>query len=72
MTDILLGADRLDTQAPPRGAGTAPPRTRAAGTEPAPIPSDQLLQGCSTVQIIHNGATYRLQLTRHGKLILTK
>lgn len=65
MTDILLGAERLDAQRRQHGAGS----TEA---EPAPIPSDQLLQGCSTVQIVHNGAIYRLQRTRHGKLILTK
>ncbi len=34
--------------------------------------SDDLLQGKKTVAINHNGAIYRLQATRLGKLILTK
>lgn len=38
----------------------------------APLPSDQLLQGRRAVEISHNGAVYRLQSTRLGKLILTK
>jgi hypothetical protein len=38
----------------------------------AAIRSEQLLQGRKQVEIIHNGAVYRLQATRQGKLILTK
>lgn len=38
----------------------------------APLHSDDLLQGQKTVSIVHNGATYRLQATKLGKLILTK
>ena len=37
-----------------------------------PLPSAQLLRGQSVVEIEHNGAIYRLQTTRLGKLILTK
>jgi hemin uptake protein HemP len=36
------------------------------------IASDTLLQGDKVVEIGHNGAVYRLQATRQGKLILTK
>lgn len=36
------------------------------------LPSTDLLQGDKTVEIAHNGAIYRLQATRLGKLILTK
>jgi hemin uptake protein HemP len=36
------------------------------------VTSDALLQGHKTVEITHNGETYRLQATRLGKLILTK
>ena len=36
------------------------------------LPSADLLQGCRSVDIDHNGAVYRLQATRLGKLILTK
>ena len=34
--------------------------------------SHELLRGHKTVEIVHNGSTYRLQATRLGKLILTK
>lgn len=34
--------------------------------------SAELLRGQKTVEIMHNGSTYRLQATRLGKLILTK
>ena len=37
-----------------------------------PLPSEALLQGRKTIEISHNGAVYRLQATRQGKLILTK
>lgn len=36
------------------------------------VNSQDLLQGQKTVAIAHNGAIYRLQATRLGKLILTK
>lgn len=36
------------------------------------VDSSTLLQGRKTVEISHNGAIYRLQATRLGKLILTK
>jgi len=55
-----------------------PPRllaSTAATQAPAAMPvldSAQLLRGARSVTIRHNGALYRLQLTRQGKLILTK
>lgn len=36
------------------------------------VPSTVLLQGGKAVEINHNGAIYRLQSTKLGKLILTK
>jgi hemin uptake protein HemP len=36
------------------------------------VPSTALLQGGKAVEINHNGAIYRLQSTKLGKLILTK
>ena len=54
------------------GTGLAPPAPQAARAAPAPLPSEQLLQGRKTVEISHNGEIYRLQNTRQGKLILTK
>lgn len=46
----------------------------AAGMgSPSPsMNSTDILQGQKTVEINHNGSTYRLQATRLGKLILTK
>ncbi len=39
---------------------------------PSFFKSDALLQGKKSVAIEHNGAVYRLQATKLGKLILTK
>jgi hemin uptake protein HemP len=36
------------------------------------VPSADLFKGHTSVLIEHNGASYRLQSTRSGKLILTK
>ena len=36
------------------------------------LSSTDILRGHKTVEINHNGATYRLRATRLGKLILTK
>jgi len=36
------------------------------------VNSTDLFRGQKTVEISHNGSTYRLQATRLGKLILTK
>ena len=46
----------------------APVPTQADG----PLDSAKLLRGARSVEIRHNGAVYRLQATRLGKLILTK
>ncbi len=47
-------------------------QTPVASEEDKPLNSETLLQGKKTIEIAHNGATYRLQATRQGKLILTK
>jgi len=36
------------------------------------VRSSEILRGHKTVEINHNGLTYKLQATRLGKLILTK
>jgi hemin uptake protein HemP len=64
------------------GPGGRPPaQVRAANgrTDPGPgqgetriIDSQDLLQRQGSVWIRHQGELYRLQLTRQGKLILTK
>ena len=51
--------------------GEASPGAPATGT-PGCVDSAELLRGQKTVDISHNGLTYRLQATRLGKLILTK
>lgn len=45
---------------------------QAADSRPGCVDSTELLRGQKTVDISHNGLTYRLQATRLGKLILTK
>ncbi|MDQ3059725.1 MAG: hemin uptake protein HemP [Pseudomonadota bacterium] len=49
------------------GAGACPENPAAPVLDSADI-----LRGQKTVEISHNGTTYRLQATRLGKLILTK
>lgn len=44
----------------------------SAAAAPRVLPSNELLAGQKTVEILHNGLLYRLQATRLGKLILTK
>jgi hemin uptake protein HemP len=39
---------------------------------PGAIPADLLFRGSQEILIVHNGETYRLRITRNGKLILTK
>jgi len=55
--------------ASPSQAQTAP---RPCGGDVEVLPSAALLRGQKSVTIHHNGLLYRLQTTRHGKLILTK
>ena len=50
---------------------TASAQTSATSASPV-LSSQSVLQGRSQVAIEHNGAVYRLQTTRQGKLILTK
>lgn len=40
-------------------------------TAPA-VPLESLMQGATTLPILHNGDVYTLRITRYGKLILTK
>lgn len=54
------------TGAAPAGAGHSEAFNAAA------LDSNTLLQGHKAVAINHNGAVYRLQATKLGKLILTK
>ncbi|MCB1960848.1 MAG: hemin uptake protein HemP [Rhodocyclaceae bacterium] len=56
---------------PTPAAPDSPPAGRDVDTT-APIASETLLRGQTTVCITHRGVRYRLQETRAGKLILTK
>ena len=67
--------NRLQCSNQPTEAATA--REEQAGAPstrelPPVLDSQAVLQGRSSVVIEHNGAVYRLQTTRQGKLILTK
>lgn len=59
-------APKASTVARPAEDRTAP------RTVSRQVHSEELLQGRTTVEICHNGAIYRLQATKLGKLILTK
>ena len=50
----------------------AQPCAVAAKADPSVLDSATLLQGATHVRIRHEGVLYRLQVTRLGKLILTK
>jgi hemin uptake protein HemP len=54
----------------PQAPAAAPP-SPTEGLPPI-VSSQAVLQGRPSVAIEHNGAVYRLQTTRQGKLILTK
>lgn len=60
------------------GTGAALQRFAAAGlaqvsaADALSVESHELLRGHKAVEIKHNGAIYRLQTTKLGKLILTK
>jgi hemin uptake protein HemP len=59
----------------PRSSPAPANKTNAAdGKSPAPnlFKSESLFNGNKSVAIEHNGAVYRLQATKLGKLILTK
>lgn len=48
------------------------PLRQPSGDSSGSVRSADLLKGEKSVVIEHNGATYRLQATKLGKLILTK
>lgn len=52
-------------------APAAAPSAAQARTAPV-LRSEDMLQGQSSVEILHAGARYRLSVTKMGKLILTK
>jgi hemin uptake protein HemP len=60
----------LDANAEPLGARLA--QQPITTSLPCAISSEALLRGQPSISITHQGAIYRLQITRQGKLILTK
>lgn len=48
------------------------PHASGSTNTPRRIDSRELFRDSNQVEILHQGATYRLQITRLGKLILTK
>ena len=71
-SDISKDCSPLGAQTATRAAPTSPSSWPAAGARSGCVESTDLLRGEKTVEISHNGSTYRLQATRLGKLILTK
>ena len=81
MTDRRPPSNLPDPQSlAPHTRLTKPQHTAVAPKDATPstceaqvgLDSASLLRGNSSVAITHRGATYRLQATRQGKLILTK
>ena len=67
MTQLTALSTPFQTAAAPSRGPSA-----SAGAAPRIVPSQELLAGQKTVEILHNGLLYRLQATRLGKLILTE
>ncbi|WP_066260389.1 hemin uptake protein HemP [Hydrogenophaga flava] len=63
---------RPTTSTPVATSPVTAPATASASAAAPVLSSQSVLQGRSQVAIEHNGAVYRLQTTRQGKLILTK
>lgn len=57
---------------PPTAAPATPDSARCRCGLALPVSSRDLLQGHKALEILHDGMVYRLQVTRAGKLILTK
>lgn len=53
-------------------AGGSTPEPLATGAAPRIVDSAELFGGQSSLLIRHLGGLYRLQITRQGKLIMTK
>lgn len=49
---------------------SAPPQDPT--TPPESVLSSQIFRGAKEIRILHGDDTYRLRITRNGKLILTK
>ncbi|MDZ7594431.1 MAG: hemin uptake protein HemP [Thiobacillus sp.] len=63
---------RTDRPAPPLAAFRLPVEPGQPSCPLGFFPADHLFQGRQEVLIAHKGETYRLRITKNGKLILTK
>lgn len=57
---------------PPALSPRPPADPKQAARPPGAIQADLLFRDCQEILIAHHGETYRLRITRNGKLILTK
>jgi hemin uptake protein HemP len=72
MQATLTSSAALNSTNGMRLDGLPQDRHDASGAPLGAVQSADLLQGKKAVEINHNGAIYRLQATKLGKLILTK
>lgn len=64
-----------DEAEPAETRSPLPTAKLTVAAEAASLPmwqSQEILRGATEALILHDGQTYRLRLTRHGKLILYK
>lgn len=73
MNTAVYPADSRRLLEPDNSDSDAQSRSQPVETSlPCAISSEDLLRGQPSITITHQGASYRLQTTRLGKLILTK
>jgi hemin uptake protein HemP len=70
-TPMIPGAGVTHPDVRPQNTSVQARSAEAPAASPS-LDSQALLQGHNAVVITHNGALYRLQNTRQGKLLLTK
>jgi hemin uptake protein HemP len=63
---------RADMPAPSPNVLPLPLESGQRSCPPGILRADRLFQGRQEILIDHQGETYRLRITRNGKLILTK
>lgn len=61
-----------DLSTPALTPSRQPDATGQEKRSPDSIPASRLFQGGQEILIDHNSETYRLRITKNGKLILTK
>jgi len=63
---------RADLPATFHASVSLPSGSNQRSGPPGILRADLLFQGCQEILIEHQGETYRLRITKNGKLILTK